>query len=461
MRIKLYLCIILVILLMSPMQGVSAAQSAEVTNDTVSFNFPETATFSATLTANAEITSVTLEYGSKQQTCGDVIARAFPGFAPGKNVDVEWTWDMRQSGSLMPGSSIWWRWRYEDQTGAEYAGDTQNATWLDEQHNWQTITSDFLRLHWYDLNQATAEDLLEAGEESLARNEEQAGLKPDEPIDIYIYASYGDVQDAVLYEPSWMGGQADSESSIVIVGLSQYDHKYDRDVVIHELTHVLVGRFMFSCLSDVPSWIEEGLAVYSEGELDADSQIQLDQAIKANQLLSVRSLSSGFSEEFSKATLSYSESYSLVKFLIETYGQDQMTALLSELRDGNAIDDALVTVYGFDVEGLEDAWRDAIGAAPRPVSAQPTAQPTPTFVPTIVPVSGAPLAITPTPYVIPTSSFNSPDSPPSQTQPGGPPLALTIALVGFCCVLGLIFGVIIIGVIVRSQNRSGGTHDKL
>ena len=28
--------------------------------------------------------------------------------------NAEWTWEMRQSGSLPPGASLWWRWRYTD-----------------------------------------------------------------------------------------------------------------------------------------------------------------------------------------------------------------------------------------------------------------------------------------------------------------------------------------------------------
>ena len=72
-----------------------------------------------------------------------------------------------------------------------------------------------------------------------------------------------------------------------------------------------------------------------------------------------------------RAYLSYSQSYSIVKFLIESYGQDKMNSLLIALRDGTTIDDALVKVYGFDIEGLEDTWRNSIGAAPQPASVQP------------------------------------------------------------------------------------------
>ena len=456
MRTKITIFFLLFGLVIVPIQNVFAAPRADVTNDKVTFSFPETATFSARLTADANIASVVLEYGNEQQTCGEVIAKAFPPFTPAKISNVEWTWDMRQSGSLPPGTSLWWRWRFTDDTGKEYLSDTQTATWLDDTHKWQTITSDFLRLHWYDGSKTYAQDLLNAGKEGLSRNAQQAGLIADAPIDVYVYSSYQDLQDSILFEPSWTGGSAYAEYNIVIVGLAQDDAEYDRSVVIHELTHVLVGHFTFSCLNDLPSWLEEGLAVYSEGKLDANSQDQFDQAVQDNDLLSVRSLSSGFSEEFSKATLSYSQSFSLVEYLIETHGQDKMTQLLSDLRDGSAIEPALTSIYGFDIDGLEDAWRESIGAAPRAVSAQPTSQPTPTFVPTIVPVSGAPLAVTPTPYAIPTSTVG--DGQPSART--GPPLWMTLSLLGFCCVLMLIIGVFVIGMVVRSQNIKARKNDQ-
>src|ERR1051325_7500470 len=83
-----------------------AAPLADVTNNKVTFDFPTTATFSAALNSDSEIQSVVLEYGNQQQTCGDVIAKAFPQFTPAKSVNIEWTWDMRQSGSLPPGAQI-------------------------------------------------------------------------------------------------------------------------------------------------------------------------------------------------------------------------------------------------------------------------------------------------------------------------------------------------------------------
>lgn len=450
--------LVLFAILLTPLRSVRAAGATQAADNKATIDFPNTVTFAVTLQASAAITAVTLEYGTDQSTCGKVIGKAFPDFSTGTSVHAEWTWDMRQSGSLPPGATIWWRWRYSDQTGKETVSEEKTITWLDSVHPWQTLTSGMLRLHWYGIDQAFAQEMLDAGVGGLNFNETQSGLKADAPINVYVYPNYDDMRAAILYEPSWTGGMALPEHNIVLMGLSGGDTGWDQSMIVHELTHVLVGHLTFSCLGVVPTWLNEGLAVFSEGKLDSASAAQLEDAIKSDKLLSVESLSAGFSEVADKANLSYSESYSIVKYLIETYGQADMTGLLTSLRDGLSVDEALLRVYGFDINGLEDKWRGAIGAPARQASAQPTAQLTPTFVPTIVPISGAQAGQPSTPFVVPTSSFGGGTPPSPGSTSSGPPRSLTITLLAFCCVFGLLIGVIVLGVIVRGSARKAGKH---
>jgi hypothetical protein len=408
-----------------------------------------------------DVTSVVLEYGNQQQTCGEVVAKAFPQFTPGKQVDAEWTWEMLQSGSLPPGSQLWWRWRITDANGNETVTDQKTATWLDDTHKWKTVQNgDSLRLHYYEGDQAFINTLSQAAADGLKFNETQSGLKADAPIDLYIYANTADMQDAILYEPSWTGGQAFPEENIVIIGISPDEVDWGRTTIVHELTHVLVGHLTFSCLGDVPTWLNEGLAMYSEGPLDEQFKGPLDNAIQENNLLSIPILSGGFSEQSDKANLSYGESYSIVNFLIESFGQEKMITLLKALKSGATADEALMQTYGFDENGLEDAWRQAIGAQPRTVSAQPTVQPTPTFVPTIVPISGnsGKVTLQATPTAIPTSSSSAQPTEAPLPPRSGPPLALTLILLGICCVFILLLGILVVGFIVRSQNQKGGNN---
>src|SRR5687768_1794662 len=153
-----------------------ASPLTNVTNNEIILEFPETATFRATFTDDVEIKSVVLEYGNEQQTCGEVLAKAIPQFTPGKSVTAEWTWEMRQSGSLPPGATLWWRWRVTDANGEETVSETKTATWLDDVHNWKTINNgDYLRLHWYKGDQIFAIDLAKAAYNGLQFNETQSG----------------------------------------------------------------------------------------------------------------------------------------------------------------------------------------------------------------------------------------------------------------------------------------------
>ena len=454
MRYKFIGLFLSLILALFPLAGVVGAQSGiQFTDNQATIQFPESITFSAEIQSDATLTTVVLEYGVDQLTCGTVIAKAFPVFLPSKSLQVEWTWEMRQSGSLPPGTKIWWLWRATDANGNEAVSNQGTIIWLDDVHAWETITGGNVNLHWYGSDRAFGQELHSAAVDALTHLARDTGLQPDSPIDLYIYADTNDMRDAILYEPGWTGGMAFPEHNIVIIGISPNQMEWGKRTEAHELTHVLVGHLTFSCLGFVPTWLNEGLAVYGEGGLTSSEQVAFNEAVANDTLISVRSLSGGFSEVPSTADLSYSESYSIVKFLIDEYGKQKILDLLMALRDGETIDDALLAIYGFNVDGLEDAWRASIGAQPRAIAPNPTATPTPTLVPTIVPFSGAPAAPAPFPTSAPTLTPNptpvsAPESPtaPGVSLPSLPfldseiltwvPFAMILCILGLALVIG-------------------------
>ncbi|MBI5564187.1 MAG: hypothetical protein HY870_04785 [Chloroflexi bacterium] len=443
--------------LIAPLTNIAASLTS--VDDKATLEFPDRLTFSVSLKHEIAIERVVLEYGVNQLTCGSVVAKAFPDVTPAKAVDAEWVWEMKQTGSVPPGSTIWWRWRVVDAQGLETVTNQKSIVWLDDQHDWQTLTGDDINLHWYDGGQSFGEELHTSAVKSLNDLAQATGLRTDSPIDLYIYADTADMRDSILYEPGWTGGLAYSSHNIVLIGISPDQIDWGKRTQAHELTHVLVGQLTFSCLSDIPTWLQEGLAVYGEGGPEDASQRQLDQAIKDDDLLSVRSLSGNFSEDSAKADLSYSQSYSLVNFLIEEYGQDKMTALLKSLRDGNTVDDALKSVYNFDVDGYEDAWRAYVKApARRNVTQSPTSTPEPTQVPTFAPISiaqagptAAPTRERPTPTpiaVAATTSDSTTSTVPVEVPATDNTLVIVIVAVGVILIIGL-------ALIVISRRRQG------
>ena len=118
----------------------------------------------------------------------------------------------------------------------------------------------------------------------------------------------------------------------------------------------------------------------------------LQDAIKDNEIFPLRSLGGGFPEDSDKAELAYNQSYSVIDFLLRRGDASRMRSLLALLGEGATMDDGLSQLYGFNIDGLDAAWRDSVGAeklTPEDLAATPT----PTLVPTFPPLSFDPAAV--------------------------------------------------------------------
>lgn len=120
--------------------------------------------------------------------------------------------------------------------GRQRAGNPhrKNPVWLDSKYKWQTIAEGDLRLHWYSGDQAFAQTLLNSAADGLALLRQRRALALDAPVDFYIYANTTDMKDAVLYEPSWTGGQAYAVNDIVILGVSEQDLDWGKISIVHD-----------------------------------------------------------------------------------------------------------------------------------------------------------------------------------------------------------------------------------
>jgi hypothetical protein len=202
---------------------------------------------------------------------------------------------------------------------------------------------------------------------------------------------------------------------------------WGRPTVRHELAHLVIGQFGRSCVGGSrPTWLNEGLAVIAEGEPSETIQEDLANASTVNSFEPIRSLNGAFSSHGPEAGIAYSQSYSVVKFLLDSYGQEQMQDLLLTLAQGTGYDEALEAVYGFNVDGLEQAWRKSLNLPAREIPPTPTAV-SANAIPTIEPF-GLPESVPTEPAAAATAV------PPSSTDSGNGICNLTafpLLLIGF------------------------------
>ena len=145
--------------------------------------------------------------------------------------------------------------------------------------------------------------------------------------------------------------------------------------------HILTNRAGAGRLGPIPSWLNEGLAEFGNPEPGFSYDIALDFAIETDQLLLVVYMQTlpGDSE---KAIIFYGQARSIVTYMIFRYGAGSMRQLMAELKVGTRMDAALEKIYGVDREGMDNEWREVIGApqyVPPETISRPTAIPLPTI----------------------------------------------------------------------------------
>jgi hypothetical protein len=451
---------LLPLLLLLPALSLAAAPrpSISVAEAQAVLHYPDSIDFTLRASSTGTIVTAEVEYGLETASCATDINRAAPeDYQPAGQVDVKWTWDMRQTGSLPPGARLWWRWHLVDSKGTELRTPTETITWLDDIHAWQTLAEGNLSLHTYNSTPTMARQLLDAAVGGAKRLQSELGSLPADQVNLYVYDSTQAMADAILFEPQWTGGMAFPEYRTIILGIGQSDLDWGLKAVAHELAHVVVGNLVSACYSRLPTWLNEGLAMVAEGGLDAASQSLLDQALQDDTFYPVRALSDGFTEDPSGASLAYAQSDSLVAYLLEQHGREAMLALLDAAEAGYRADDALTRVYGFDSDGLDQAWRAWIGAPPLPAGSS-GAESTPTIMPTYQPLAGPPAAITATPV-----PYQPPPVPPSSGAAGElwwRTIALS-AVIGICLAVSIpaVILTVIIVILVRrrrTQPPAGG-----
>jgi hypothetical protein len=365
--LALVFCLFLVILI----PGLVQAQGGlAILDSSAEADFPSKLNFSLSAQSNVNITDIRLCYTVDRMSFAQVTSEVYIEFTPSTTVDVSWTLEMVKIGGLPPGSSVEYWWRVEDAGGNKVETAPVQVRFDDTRYSWRSLTEEKVTVYWYKGDDSFAREIMSAAQQALGRLAEDTGASPEKLVKIYVYANQQDFIGALIYPSEWVGGVNFPTYNIIAIPIAPGELGGAKRLVAHELTHQVTYQVTANPYSSLPVWLNEGLATYEEGLLDPGLASYLSKAINEDKLISVRSLSSEFSAIPEQAYLSYAESYSLVEFLISSYGQSKMLELLNTFRQGSCYDDALERVYGFDMGGLDSLWRDYVTKQYRSAAAE-------------------------------------------------------------------------------------------
>jgi hypothetical protein len=360
-------CVLLCLLIGAVMGSVPAAAQDGgiwVEGQSVESAFRDHITFEIAVTSDEPIESIQLLY--KIESIGlSVTSRGDAEFGPGADVRATFVVDQEKD-YFPPGSELEYWWKITDVTGETLTTDHETFTYFDERQDWKSLSNDRIALYWYRGADDFGEALFDRTNATLDQIEREAGVQVSMPIKIFIYGSHVDLMDAIdVGAQEWTGGLAFTEQGVIVLGVGPGDLDFALVALPHELTHLVIHQATDNPFGDLPTWLDEGLAVYMSGELDASwrgYRELVKKRARNDALISLQTLSSNFPADPEAASQSYAQSGIIVEYIIDSFGTDTMNDLLDIFAEGSTYDDALTQVLGLDTWELDNAWRQSIGA---------------------------------------------------------------------------------------------------
>jgi hypothetical protein len=255
-----------------------------VQNNRIILDFPRSITFALEFSSALPLKKVVLEYGTDKRTIASEVQRAEPEFGIGNNFKTSWTWDMRKTGSLPPGASVWWQWHITDEANREYTTQRERGIFTDARYIWQLQEATDMNLYWHGLGTNLIGELTEGVESKLARIELAVDIPAERKPKVFVYPDTEELKSAMLFPQEWTGAVAYPAFNIVLIPVTSSNLDWAKRTLAHEITHLLVYEAIFGPFGDIPTWLNEGLAQYAEGEMEAYHRHLLDEAIAEEQL---------------------------------------------------------------------------------------------------------------------------------------------------------------------------------
>jgi len=205
---------------------------------------------------------------------------------------------------------------------------------------------------------ALARDVLRTLEMHFSAIESELNYTPPESIGVVLYTdeAFRDITRA----PSWAGALYDGRIRVPVQGLAAVDGELSRSLK-HELTHSFIAQktrsacmgLAASCAIHAPTWIQEGLAQWMEGQRSGEDAAVLLQIYSAGHAIPLGRLEGSWLN-MSGDTARYAYAWALanIEYIVQADGMGDMERILDRIGAGMATEAALREVLHSDYNDL-------------------------------------------------------------------------------------------------------------
>ncbi len=224
---------------------------------------------------------------------------------------------------------------------------------------WETSKgSHFIVYYRWDIPEDFVNTIQDSAEDNYRSVLENLGVSSyqgwawEKPVLIYVYR---DQEDYIKN-----GGQAGWSHGAAVVSTKTIrtfpsDEGFFDSLLPHELGHIVLHEYLGDYV-DIPSWFDEGVAMYQEKAKRVGANKLVREALSNGQFITLSQLSDMrlyVNSDRKTVELFYAESASIVNFMISELGKNNFYRLCRSLKQRTRLSEALSEIY-INIKDLND-----------------------------------------------------------------------------------------------------------
>jgi hypothetical protein len=333
--------------------GVASAK-VEVGDIQVEHKFGEYIQFQAEFDAEDAIQTVHLYI----QPQGQVDTISSPALVPEEDV-IQYRIDPVQE-NIRAFSTLEYWFETTLENGAVIKSATGTYYYDDNRFTWQERSKPPFWAYWHEGEAEFGQNILDVAQQGYAQIRNLLPVPTPQAVKIYAYANAIDMGATLqLEERNWVGAHTDPDLGVMVVSLPpgpEQRLEMERQIP-HELMHIMLYQKIGPSYTNLPTWLNEGLASLAEIYPNSDYLVLLNSAYEKERLIPISSLCTTFPRDAAGAYLAYAQAASFTRFLHQEFGSSGLEALIGTYADGLDCERGIQVAFGSDMTQLELQWR--------------------------------------------------------------------------------------------------------
>ncbi|MFH1678114.1 MAG: peptidase MA family metallohydrolase [Candidatus Omnitrophota bacterium] len=225
---------------------------------------------------------------------------------------------------------------------------------------WQTEKSQHFVVYYQEAPVGFIDNLISKAENYYNSIMEELGFRRfdfwswENRAKIYLYPNAEQFHSQTQRE-SWAGAVVSVNNRTIQSFVGQKD--FFDSILPHEMAHIIFREFVGQRIA-LPLWIDEGVASSQEKSYLAARLQNAKNLVLQNDYIKFYKFFEVYKLDDVSPQLFYSQSASMIIFLMRNYGKERFLDFSRKIRDGIAWKKALFDIYHFkDTDEMEEAWK--------------------------------------------------------------------------------------------------------